>query len=134
MNNLRMLEREEENDDGVEVTWEDQQRINTFSKLNTRLRNLEGKIEELKQEKEALDDLAMELELADESEPVLYKIGETFLHMPLSRAQERLERDQHDIGSRLASIVGSVEYCETEMKGLKVALYSKFGKAINLDE
>jgi len=67
-----MLAQEEENDDAAEVTWEDQQRINTFSKLNTRMRNLEEKLEELKREKEALDDLAMELELADEDEPVLY--------------------------------------------------------------
>ncbi|KAF8329290.1 Prefoldin subunit 4 [Amanita rubescens] len=134
MNNLRMLEHEDENNDGAEVTWEDQQRINSFSKLNTRLRSLEGKLEELKQEKEALDDLATELELADEDESVLYKIGETFLQMPLSRAQERLERDQQEIGSRLASIVESAEYCETQMKELKVALYGKFGKAINLDE
>lgn len=54
--------------------------------------------------------------------------------MPLSRAQKRLERDQQDIDSRLVSIVESAEYCETEMKELKVALYTKFGKAINLDE
>ena len=65
---------------------------------------------------------------------IRYKIGETFLHMPLSRAQKRLERDQQDIDSRLVSIVESAEYCETEMKELKVALYTKFGKAINLDE
>ncbi|KAK2464344.1 hypothetical protein APHAL10511_003801 [Amanita phalloides] len=134
MNNLRMLEPEDEGNDGVEVTWEDQQRINTFSKLNTRLRGLEGNLEKLKQEKEALDDVEMELELADEGEPVLYKIGETFLHMPLSRAQKRLERDQQQIGLRLASIVESVEQCEAQMKELKVTLYGKFGKAINLDE
>ncbi len=68
------LEHEDENNDGAEVTWgayyvrplnpwpdhaspetkladdatEDQQRINSFSKLNTRLRSLEGKLEELK--------------------------------------------------------------------------------------
>jgi prefoldin subunit 4 len=65
---------------------------------------------------------------------IRYKIGETFLHMPLSRAQQRLERDQQEIGSRLVSIVESAEYCETQMKELKVALYGKFGKAINLDE
>ena len=72
---------------------EDQQRICTFSKLNTRHRNLEEKLEGLKvskcrivkednevtlpciiasqQDKEALDDLTMELELADEDEPVM---------------------------------------------------------------
>lgn len=70
---------------------EDQQRINAFSKLNNRMRSLEEKLDSLKvgspwslsvpcsqycftcfqQEKEALDDLAMELELADEDDPVL---------------------------------------------------------------
>jgi prefoldin subunit 4 len=70
---------------------EDQQRINTFSKLNTRVRSLAEKMNGLKvssdnlsvsfsaclilgiqQEKEAFDDLAMELELTDEDQPVLY--------------------------------------------------------------
>ncbi|PFH53701.1 hypothetical protein AMATHDRAFT_78842 [Amanita thiersii Skay4041] len=131
MNNLRMLDEKEE---AAEVTWEDQQRINSFSKLNVRLRNLEGRTEELKQEKEALDDLATELELADESEPVLYKIGESFLHMSLPQAQKRLEMDQEDIDTRLSSILKATESCESQMKELKVTLYAKFGKAINLDE
>ena len=70
LNNLRFtpylfqLEQEDENDDAAEVTWgkflrcqqkmelikrtEDQQQINTFSKLNTRFRNIEEKLEELK--------------------------------------------------------------------------------------
>lgn len=74
----------------IYTSLEDQQRINSFSKLNTRLRGIEEKLEELKvgsafgivvyienplnsiqQEKEALDDLSTELELAYEDEPVL---------------------------------------------------------------
>jgi prefoldin subunit 4 len=70
---------------------EDQQRINTFSKLNTRYRTIEEKLESLKarlhvlasccsklmfvsidqQEKDVLDDLSTELELADEDESVM---------------------------------------------------------------
>jgi len=62
MSKMRMLEQNE--DDAADVTWgmsssrisvfwlirisEDQQRINTFSKLNTRLRTLENKLEEIK--------------------------------------------------------------------------------------
>jgi len=45
---MRMLAQEDENDDTAEVTWEDQQRINSFSKLNTRLRGIEEKMEGLK--------------------------------------------------------------------------------------
>ena len=75
---------------------EDQQRINTFSNLNNRIRIIQEKLGGLKvilaiiregrkfvnqtkhftrrfqQEKEALDDLSTELELADEDEPVRY--------------------------------------------------------------
>ncbi|KAG6891566.1 hypothetical protein C0992_003593 [Termitomyces sp. T32_za158] len=133
MNSLRMLGKEEENDD-AEVTWEDQQRINTFSKLNTRMRSLEEKLHVLKQEKEALDDLATELELADEDELVLYRIGEAFLHLPLSQAQERLESDQSNLDARISTLSTSSEDCDAQMKALKVQLYAKFGSAINLDE
>ncbi|TRM70120.1 Prefoldin subunit-domain-containing protein [Schizophyllum amplum] len=134
MESMRMLEKQDENEEADEVTWQDQQRINTFSKLNTRMRDMNDKLKELKQEKEALDDLSTELELADEDEPVLYKVGETFLHLPLTRAQKRLERDQADVDKSLADVGSTVEDCERQMKELKVVLYAKFGKAINLDE
>ncbi|KAJ8596596.1 Prefoldin, subunit 4 [Rhizopogon salebrosus TDB-379] len=134
MNNMRMLAEEEENEDANEVTWEDQQRINTFSKLNTRLRSIEERLEELKQEKEALDDLSTELELTDEDQPVLYKIGESFLHLPQPRAMKRLEKDQAVISAQLSELSVTAEQCEKEMKELKVTLYARFGRAINLDE
>ncbi|KAH9176793.1 Prefoldin subunit 4 [Lactarius sanguifluus] len=148
---MRMLSQEEEADDGKEVTWEDQQRINTFSKLNTRVRSLAEKMNNLKQEKEAFDDLAMELELADEDQPVLYdrlhdvaacclilahsyKVGEAFLHLPHHRAMKRLERDQAQVDEEIAKLTGVVDQCEQDMKALKVELYGRFGSAINLDE
>ncbi|OCH88093.1 Prefoldin subunit 4 [Obba rivulosa] len=131
---MRILSKEEENDDNAEVTWEDQQRINAFSKLNTRLRGLEEKIEQLKQEKEALDDLSTELELADEDQPVMYRVGEAFLHLPHGRAMRRLERDQTALESELSKLTDRAEECGTSMKELKAILYGKFGRAINLDE
>ncbi|PCH36035.1 Prefoldin subunit 4 [Wolfiporia cocos MD-104 SS10] len=131
---MRILSQEEEHDDNAEVTWEDQQRINTFSKLNTRLRGIEERITTLKQEKEALDDLSMELELADEDEPVMYKVGEVFLHLSHSRAMNRLEKDQNELNSELSNLTDRAEECEKSMKELKVILYAKFGRAINLDE
>ncbi|KAK0505214.1 Prefoldin subunit 4 [Armillaria luteobubalina] len=134
MSSLRMIPQDEENDDAAEVTWEDQQRINTFSKLNTRMRSIDEKLEDLKQEKEALDDLSTELELADEDDPVLYKVGETFLHMPHPRAMKRLERDQAAIDSQVSILAAKSEACQKEMNELKVVLYAKFGRAINLDE
>ncbi|KAL1746435.1 Prefoldin subunit-domain-containing protein [Schizophyllum fasciatum] len=134
MQSMRMLDKQDENEEAEEVTWQDQQRINTFSKLNTRFRDLNDKLKELKVEKESLEELNTELELADEDEAVLYKVGETFLHLPLPRALKRLARDQADVEKRLAATADSVDDCERQMKELKVVLYAKFGKAINLDE
>ncbi|KAH7925623.1 Prefoldin, subunit 4 [Leucogyrophana mollusca] len=134
MNSMRMLSSEEEKDDAAEVTWEDQQRINTFSKLNTRKRAIHEKLDELNQEKEALDDLSTELELADEDQPVLYKIGESFLHLPHSLALARLESDTAALTTNLAALAASADACDADMNSLKVALYAKFGRAINLDD
>lgn len=130
---MRMLGQEEEIED-VEVKWEDQQRICTFSKLNTRFRTDEARLATLKEEKEALDDLSMELELADEDKPVLYRIGESFVHLPLPRALKRLEHDTSELDSEISRIKDRVEETEKEMKELKLVLYAKFGSAINLDE
>jgi len=116
------------------VTWEDQQRINTFSKLNTRFRGIEEKLEALKQDKEALDDLSQELELTDEDETVMYKVGESFFHLPQPKAMKRLEQDQDRIAKRVDELSEQADECDKQMKDLKITLYAKFGSAINLDE
>lgn len=54
--------------------------------------------------------------------------------MPQPRALKRLERDQADITKRISTLSDSAEDCEKQMKELKVALYAKFGRAINLDD
>jgi prefoldin subunit 4 len=86
------------------------------------------------EEKEALEDLSTELELADEDEPVIYRIGEAFLHLSHVKALKRLESDQENIDSQVAILSSAADDCEKEMKQLKVQLYAKFGTAINLDE
>ncbi len=54
--------------------------------------------------------------------------------MPHSRAMKRLERDQAVLDDKLSSLGLRSEDCQKEMNELKVALYAKFGRAINLDE
>ena len=66
--------------------------------------------------------------------PHSYKVGEAFLHMPHARATKRLEHDQAQLDAELSALSARAEACETEMKELKVMLYAKFGRAINLDE
>lgn len=47
---------------------------------------------------------------------------------------KRLEKDQGEIESELSGLKDKAEECEKGMKELKVVLYAKFGRAINLDE
>ncbi|KAI9501984.1 Prefoldin subunit 4 [Coemansia spiralis] len=126
-----LLQREEERD--VEVTWEDQQRINTFSKLNTRLESLEDEYKKQKTEKEYLDDLAMEIELLDDEQPVPYKIGDAFVMLPLEEAQNRVEKEKDAIDAVVEDLDSQIAGISAEMEELKKALYSRFGKAINLE-
>jgi prefoldin subunit 4 len=47
---------------------------------------------------------------------------------------KRLAKDQAVVEKELSRLKDQAEECEREMKDLKVVLYAKFGKAINLDE
>ncbi|KAJ2609090.1 hypothetical protein H4S08_004191 [Coemansia sp. RSA 1365] len=127
-----LLQREEERK--AEVTWEDQQHINQFSKLNGRAERLDEEYKQQKEEAEYLSDLVMELELLDEDEPVLYKIGEAFIEFTLEKAQARVEKDKERIDQRVADLNSQMSSVEFEMDELKKKLYGKFGKAINLEK
>ncbi|BFZ54917.1 hypothetical protein PYCC9005_001954 [Savitreella phatthalungensis] len=127
----RMLEKSEEVSESV--TWEDQSMINTFSKLVARLNNTEEDLKLQTQEKEYLDDLEGELELADDDELVMYKVGDTFAHLPLLVAKSRLTGKRREVESECDKLEADVSGIRDDMEKLKVKLKSKFGDSINLD-
>ncbi|KAE8538503.1 hypothetical protein D1P53_004864 [Cryptococcus gattii VGV] len=114
----------EDEGDGVEVAWEDQQRINTFSKLNNRLSDIQDLLKVKNEEKEYYDDLSTELELADEDnpQPVLYKIGEAFFYLPLRDARRQLNGDLKKYEKEIEGLESKARECENGMKELKVLL------------
>ncbi|KAG1210115.1 hypothetical protein G6F69_005757 [Rhizopus microsporus] len=134
MSNIRMLSEKEEADGDVEVTWIDQERINEFSKYNAKIDDLEEEYEKLKKEKEYLDDVAMELELADEDEPVRYKIGDAFVHISVSEAAEKIEKDSERLDLLIEETKQNIDNIQEKMDELKKSLYAKFGNAINLEK
>jgi prefoldin subunit 4 len=54
--------------------------------------------------------------------------------MPYARAMKRLSADQRASELALEELGSRISACTEEMTELKVALYAKFGNAINLDE
>ncbi|KAF8247492.1 Prefoldin, subunit 4 [Wilcoxina mikolae CBS 423.85] len=117
----------------VWLTRADQDKINRFSTLHQKQSSLQTELESKHQEKEYLTDVTSELELADEDELVPYKIGDSFLHLPLEEVQELLEKSTEKIDEEIAEIEKRIDGNRQVMDGLKVELYEKFGKAINLD-
>ncbi|KAJ3031931.1 UNVERIFIED_CONTAM: hypothetical protein HDU68_010011 [Siphonaria sp. JEL0065] len=125
---------EENAQDEVEVTWEDQKNINQFAKLNSKMSDLEDEYEEKKKDREYLEDLEQELELADDEEPVRYKIGDAFIHMSLGSAQERVVSDKDQVVSEIEGLKTEMDDLSVEMEALKKVLYARFGKSINLEK
>ncbi|RYP57209.1 hypothetical protein DL770_010719 [Monosporascus sp. CRB-9-2] len=124
--NRRMLSKEDEaatGGDEVEVRREDQDKINKFSRLHQRELKLEEELKAKNKEREELDDVTMELELADEDDKVPYKIGDAFFHLPLPQAQEML-------ASSTSQIEEEVSALEEKIAGLSASLLAVRGLAI----
>lgn len=116
-----------------EVAWEDQQKINEFSKLNSRLLQHEKAVEQLLRDDELLKDVSLELELIDENEMLQYKIGDVFVFLPQQDILRRLENDKREVEERIANRQKELETTTARMDELKSQLYAKFGSAINLE-
>ncbi|KAF3766490.1 Prefoldin, subunit 4 [Cryphonectria parasitica EP155] len=131
----RMLTKEDEQavGDEVEVRREDQDKINKFSRLHQRELKYEEALKLKNKEKEELDDITMELELADEDDTIPYKIGDSFFHVTVAQAQEMLGTGTAKIEEDISEIEDKLNTAREEMSQLKVELYARFGRSINLE-
>ncbi|CAG8973317.1 hypothetical protein HYALB_00000079 [Hymenoscyphus albidus] len=134
--NRRMLSKEDEAKaagDEVEVRREDQDKINKFSRLHQREIAIEEELKAKHKEKEDLDDVSNELELADEDKKIPYKIGDGFVHLPLEEVQEMLSTSTSRIEEEVAVLEEKLSEIREEQTALKVDLYARFGRSINLE-
>ncbi|PNS18195.1 hypothetical protein CAC42_7564 [Sphaceloma murrayae] len=128
----RMLSKQEESEE-VEVRKEDQEKINRFSTLHRKVAILEDDLKAKQKEKEDLEEISNELELADEDEKISYKIGDSFMLLPLERVQELLSQAVGGVDDEVNKVEEKLDQLREEMTGLKTALYGRFGKSINLE-
>ncbi|THV87349.1 hypothetical protein D6D18_03243 [Aureobasidium pullulans] len=137
----------------TEVRREDQDKINRFStlhqkekllqadlktkevrsRLNMRVQNYMVDLYIVQKEKEDLEEVSSELELADEDEKVSYKIGDSFFLLPLPEVQELLAASIEKIDSDVTAVEEKLSELREEMQQLKTALYGRFGRSINLE-
>merc|ERR1712115_159513 len=137
MMQARMLAKEDEAyAEDIEVRREDQEKINKFSRLHQHSATLEEKLKQKQKDKEDLQEISNdleELELMEEDARVPYKIGDSFFTLPLSEVQELVTADTSKIDEDVAKLEEKLSACQDEMSTLKVALYGRFGRSINLE-
>ena len=88
---------------------------------------------QVQKDKEDLEEISTELELADEDEKIPYKIGDTFISLPLPEVQELLATSTSKIEESVSAVEDRLGTIREEMESLKVDLYARFGKSINLE-
>lgn len=62
-----------------------------------------------------------------------YKIGDSFISLPLPEVQEMLTTSTSKIEEDVSALEEKLEVTQEEMSQLKVELYARFGKSINLE-
>lgn len=65
--------------------------------------------------------------------PLRYRIGDAFISLPLPEVQERLASSTERIEESVSTTQGKLSTIREEMEQLKVQLYARFGKSINLE-
>ncbi|XP_005990637.1 prefoldin subunit 4 [Latimeria chalumnae] len=118
----------------VNVTFEDQQKINKFARNTSRITELKEEIEVKKKQlqnlEDAFDDIMM---LDDDSLMVPYQIGDVFISHSQEETQEMLEAAKQCLQDEIKSLESRVESIQQVLSDLKVQLYAKFGNNINLE-
>ncbi|XP_067856929.1 prefoldin subunit 4 isoform X2 [Heptranchias perlo] len=118
----------------VNVTFEDQQKINKFARNNNRLIELKEEIELKKKQLQNLEDASDDiLMLEEETVLVPYQIGEVFISHSQDETQEMLEAAKQSLQDEIQSLQSRVEAIQQVLSDLKVQLYAKFGNNINLE-
>eukprot|EP00744_Colponema_vietnamica_P008086 GILI01011558.1.p1 GENE.GILI01011558.1~~GILI01011558.1.p1 ORF type:complete len:126 (-),score=44.59 GILI01011558.1:81-458(-) len=114
----------------VEVTWDDQRNICTFSRTHRRYSEVQSIIGRLKSDIEKITDATDEIIIADD---VKYVFGETFVAVDMDLATELLESKKTSLETELADRTQELEDLQKTVDKLKVQLYAKFGSQIYLE-
>ena len=121
-------------DNEVHISLEDQQKINKFARLNSRLEDLKDELKSKQGEIQTLEDASTDLMmLDDDNEKVPYQVGEVFVYLSQDEAQQKIESSKENLGDLVKSVESKAQAVKDEMSGLKALLYAKFGSAINLE-
>ncbi|CAK6971907.1 prefoldin subunit 4 [Scomber scombrus] len=118
----------------VNVTFEDQQKINKFARNTSRMTELKNEIEAKKKSLQNLQDASDDLMMFDDDALLIpYQIGDVFISHTQEETQEMLEAAKEKLEQEVKALEGRVSAIQQVLGDLKVQLYAKFGNNINLE-
>ncbi|KAL7864329.1 hypothetical protein AOLI_G00157490 [Acnodon oligacanthus] len=118
----------------VNVTFEDQQKINKFARNTNRMTELKDEIEAKKKSLQNLEDASDDLMMCEDDDlRIPYQIGDVFISHSQEETQEMLEAAKEALKEEIKGLEGRVASIQEVLGDLKVQLYAKFGNNINLE-
>uniref|UniRef100_A0A8C3HNA0 Prefoldin subunit 4 n=5 Tax=Testudinoidea TaxID=8486 RepID=A0A8C3HNA0_CHRPI len=119
----------------VNVTFEDQQKINKFARNTSRITELKEEIEVKKKQLQNLEDACDDMMMLDDEDSILipYQIGDVFISHSQDETHEMLEEAKKNLQGEIEALESRVESIQRVLSDLKVQLYAKFGNNINLE-
>ncbi|CAH0546945.1 unnamed protein product [Brassicogethes aeneus] len=120
-------------DSDVHITYEDQQKINRFARLNAKLEDLKDEVRIKENDFQSIEDACDDMELFDDDEKIPYLVGEVFIYHDLETAQKCLEEAKKKIQQEISELKDKAKEVKETMSDLKSHLYGKFGGHINLE-
>ncbi|KAF7267449.1 prefoldin subunit 4 [Rhynchophorus ferrugineus] len=120
-------------DSDIHISYEDQQKINVFARLNEKLEDLKDEVKLKENDLKCLEDACDEISLFDDDEQIPYLIGEVFVYQDLDTTQKCLEDAKVKISDEISNLKSKSEEIKDQMTELKAHLYGKFGSHINLE-
>ncbi|XP_056130062.1 prefoldin subunit 4 [Lampris incognitus] len=118
----------------VNVTFEDQQKINKFARSTNRMTELREEIEAKKKSLQNIQDSSDDLMMIDDDSLMIpYQVGEVFISHTQEETQEMLEAAKEALEHEIRDLEEKVSAIQQVLSDLKVQLYAKFGNNINLE-
>ncbi|XP_030768091.1 probable prefoldin subunit 4 [Sitophilus oryzae] len=120
-------------DSDVHISYEDQQKINIFARLNAKLEDIKDDVKIKENDLKSLEDACDEIALFDDDEQIPYLVGEVFIYQDLETTQKCLEEAKEKISAEITALNTKSVGIKDQMSELKAHLYGKFGSHINLE-
>ena len=117
----------------IDIKFEDQQRINNFSKMHQKYKELALELSKLDENQKKLEDCLEELELTDEDQ-IDFQFADCFIMTSTDKAKEITEARINEIKVAIDQKSALRNEIKRSVDKLKGELYAKFGTNINLEE